>query len=131
MYQEKDNHAKNCAKAYMEEIIRLLSIRERCVKHDHFKWVDDIDQKLREMPLSVLVRGPWRVPGTPGDDSGEYQILLATGGPAVRVVGEMEEYGGAISAKMQYQDWGTPWTDLDDQEESILIAFADYFYLEG
>jgi hypothetical protein len=58
-----------------------------------------------------------------------YEILLCTGGPAARIVGNLMS-GVAISAKMQYQDWYTPWTDfwVTAEEDKALEAYARCFY---
>ena len=40
-----------------------------------------------------------------------YEILLCTGGPAARIVGELNEDGEPTTARLEHQDWGTPWTE--------------------
>ena len=61
--------------------------------------------------------------------SAEYKITLCTGGPAVRIVGELDN-GYPHSASLEYQDWGTPWTAywLKEEEEEILLEYAQCFY---
>jgi hypothetical protein len=54
---------------------------------------------------------------------------LTTGGPAVRIIGELD--GGEVeSARLEVQDWGTPWTEHcttgDDNE--ALLSYARCFY---
>ena len=42
----------------------------------------------------------------------EFEILLCTGGPACRIVGDLDESCQPSSARIEHQDWGTPWTEL-------------------
>lgn len=106
--------------------------------HDH----DAALEAITESPLSVEVRSGWYgVYG--GSESGkqpcEYQILLCTGGPAVRIVGELGRYSEPETARLEYQDWGTPWTELHnpidgvslvhyDDMESLLLSYAHQFW---
>lgn len=71
-------------------------------------------EAIQEHPLSVLVRSGWY--SMDGKEMGtkepvEYEILLCTGGPAVRIQGDLDNYGQPKDARLEYQDWGTPWTE--------------------
>jgi hypothetical protein len=100
---------------------------------DTFDDADTLSERLQEMPLSVQVRGGWH---NAGDDDAareavEYEILLSTGGPALRIVGDLGDYSNPTNARLQYQDWGTPWTDYHDMTEAQgehVEAFAGLFY---
>lgn len=89
---------------------------------------EDAEQRIREDALSVEVRSDWH---TPGDDSEptEFQILLCTGGPAVRIMGELQQ-GEPVRAWLEYQDWGTPWTEHvnQDGDHDALLTYARCFY---
>jgi hypothetical protein len=90
---------------------------------------DDVQQRIQEMPLSVQVRGGWYQPGTDRTEveAEEFEILLSTGGPALRLYGDI---GGEVC--LQWQDWGTPWTtyhDTSEYEDEALRAFVGMFYL--
>lgn len=94
---------------------------------------DDARDKARETieqdPLSVEVRGGWHSVGEEPDPAPEeYRILLGTGGPAVRIIGEFGAHNEPKSATLQVQDWGTPWTDYRKADESILMAYVSVFY---
>jgi hypothetical protein len=93
--------------------------------------IDTARQAIDESILSVLVRDGWRHPGHASDYRGpaEYELLLSTGGPALRIRGEVEN-GEPTSARLQYQDWFTPWTDLEltAAEYADVTAFAQNFY---
>lgn len=89
--------------------------------------------RIQEDPLSVEVRSGWYSPGS--DPSSrypeEFQILLCTGGPAVRIVGELDENGTPTRAWMEYQDWGTPWTMYLGASEEVLLKYCEQFYFGG
>ena len=93
---------------------------------------DDARQRIEEDPLSVQVRSDWHEPGDQ-DPPQEYMILLCTGGPATRIIGDLDEHGEPESAKLQYQDWFTAWTvyPLTDDEEDYLLDYARCFYFGG
>ena len=70
---------------------------------------DEARERINEDPLSIEVRSEWTTLGeslTPG----EFCILLCTGGPAVRIVGDLDR-GEPSRPRLEYQDWGTPWTE--------------------
>lgn len=94
--------------------------------------IDDARQRIEEDPLSVQVRSGWADPGEPLRPA-EYEILLTTGGPGARIVGDLGQYGEPASAYVEGQDWGTPWiripTSQDDEE--ILLTYARCFYFGG
>jgi hypothetical protein len=133
------DHAKSNAAAWLETINAAIGgyyalangeTESTMLDGETFDDADDVRQRIEEMPLSVQVRGPWH---TPGDDQGlddaEYEILLSTGGPALRIRGELDR-GSPTSARLQFQDWGTPWTyyPLSNGDAENLIAFASMFY---
>lgn len=95
-----------------------------------------IEERMREGVLSVQVRSGWREPGD-ADHCGnvEYEILLATGGPALRVYGELNGYGEPEGAELQMQDWGVPWREVwpceveeMDEAREALRWFAGLFW---
>lgn len=88
------------------------------------------EQQIQEGPLSVTVRDGWRSPGGDNTPEGphEYEILLSTGGPALRIYGRIGDHNEPESAELQAQDWGTPWTCVPDCDEAILLAYAQQFY---
>lgn len=87
-------------------------------------------QTIQEDPLSVEVRSCWHTPCDKDAEDGEYMILLCTGGPAVRIVGTMGRFNEPDSAKIEYQDWFTPWEEyrLDSEEETVVLTYARQFY---
>ena len=93
---------------------------------------DDAEQRISESVLEVLVRGDWHTPGEHSEDA-EFEILLTTGGPALRIRGELDHQGEPRRAWLEHQDWGTPWTPFWDattaphDAPSTLLAFASHF----
>lgn len=96
---------------------------------------DDIRQEIEQSALSVQVRSGWYSPGdSEGVSPEEFEILLSTGGPALRIIGDLDGYGQPSNPRLQWQDWGTPWTDHDttSEEDEALEAFCGcYYFGEG
>lgn len=89
---------------------------------------EDAERRIHEDALSVEVRSDWHAVGEDSEDA-EFLILLCTGGPACRIVGEL--CGGEPSrARIEHQDWGTPWTEwrTTSEEKEALLAYCRCFY---
>ena len=118
-----------------------LLLVEYFKKDKHFFDIKDYDSQdeLRESvlnsALSIQFRSGWE---TFKEDfkPTEFKILLSWGGPALRVIGELDDYG-PVNPKLQFQDWGTPWTDLNDiwevdqDQQKALNWFCNCFYFGG
>lgn len=92
---------------------------------------DRAQQRITEDALSLEVRSDWHVPGDPdGAMPGEYNILLGTGGPAARIVGDLDEHCQPTSARFEYQDWFKPWTKawVTGEDEAVMLKYAQQFY---
>ncbi len=92
--------------AEAEELAELEKAAGECESRE------DAEQRIQEDPLSVEVRSGWYEPGSSDSDRApeEFRILLGTGGPAMRIIGELDR-GEPTRARIQAQDWFTPWTD--------------------
>jgi hypothetical protein len=89
------------------------------------EWIEDA---MRESPLCVEVRSGWREPGDGASmEPDEFRILLSTGGPALRVMGELCN-GEPDDCWLEHQDWGTPWTRWREVDRDALLWFAGLFY---
>ena len=120
------------AMAHLEIIMELIQ-RLRAAQDAGDEAAEEAAKaEIEELPLEVLVRSGWRRPGEDMEPE-EYQILLTTGGPAVRIVGDLDHYGEPTTAVLQYQDWGTPWAVYlaHDAEDQALMEFARQFYYGG
>lgn len=134
------NHAQDCdggedCEASDEEIYGGLGLHwkegdkatdeEREQYHDE----DEARQAITEDALSVEVRSDWHEPGQEAAAQ-EFNILLCTGGPAVRIRGELNEHGEPDRAWMECQDWFTSWEQvtLGGGSQEILLTYARQFY---
>jgi len=102
--------------------------KELCEQFDIYAEPDEnAMQTIQESVLSVTVRDGWHQPGVPSEGAEEYEILLTTGGPALRIYGELDDYGQPRTAELQMQDWFTPWTHYPSPQADLL-RFASCFY---
>jgi hypothetical protein len=131
--EEKDDHGKSQAKAQLSSIIEMVQALEEAEEKDDDKAREEAETTIQEDALSVEVRSDWHEPGRETDKPTEYMILLCTGGPAVQIVGRLSKHGEPESAMLQYQDWGTPWTEyrMDSDEEAAVVRYAQCFYFGG
>jgi len=126
MATDKDQErAKDQARAQLDSIIELVKALEKGEDVDG----QDPQEAIREDPLSIQVRSNWHAPGDEAR-AGEYEILLCTGGPACRIVGDLNEHQEPESASIEYQDWFTPWESypINSDEVKALLAYAGQFY---
>ena len=124
--QKKDDElAKDQAKCQLESIYEMV---ENLDSEDDNKREEALGT-IQEDPLEVSVRAGWHTPGQKAEDE-EYLILLCTGGPAVRIIGDLNQYNEPESAKLQYQDWFTAWENypLTDEDEEAVLKYARSFY---
>lgn len=80
---------------------------------------------IEEDALELVLTG--RGNPTDGLTADGFELLLATGGPAVRIVGTLDQYLEPDSARLEVQDWFIPWTEYRCDPEPLL-AYARCFY---
>lgn len=98
---------------------------------DEYVADEEALEAIQNHPLAVSVRSEWTSLGNYSNEglrASEYQILIATGGPAARIIGDLNSYGEAHTATLQVQDWFTPWTDVAKCDEDTLLTYAQQFY---
>jgi hypothetical protein len=123
----------NDSRAPLQARLQLESIRELLAAYDAAREkgerVMDAFEEIQDGPLAVSVRSDWQAPGSPLQ-AAEYQILLAWGGPAVRITGDLDDEQ-PTTARIEYQDWFTPWQEFttSPEETDALIEYARCFYL--
>jgi hypothetical protein len=135
----EDERGHGQALAQLESIKELVAALVAAEEAEDDDAREAAEQRIHEDPLSVEVRTGWmnmqeynqigsRLGAQP--PLGEYRILLCTGGPAARLIGELGEYGEPASAQLEYQDWFTPWQALriSDGDRETLIRYARCFY---
>ena len=118
------NEGQKQAAAQYAAIVQMLADLDAAVDSNEDEAAR---QRIADHPLHVLVRSDWMQPGDPLEAAAEFQILLCTGGPAVRIVGELE-HGTPCSAQMEYQAWGTPWLPYFGALPAVLCDYAANFY---
>lgn len=106
----------------LDELAKLERAAGDCTSRD------EALERIQEDPLSVLVRSGWCVPGDRLIPPEEFEILLCTGGPAVRIVGTLS-HCVPQRAWLECQDWGAPWAEvIDGIDSDVLDAYVDCFY---
>lgn len=98
---------------------------------NHAAVAELIEEDMREAPLSVEIREGWKGPGDGASlEPEEFRILLTTGGPALRIKGELNHHEPS-RCWLEAQDWGTPWVRVYTQHEyecNALRWFASLFW---
>jgi len=116
-------HAFANGRSWYQDIAQLVA------GLDNEDECENAEQQIQEGPLSVMVRDGWRQPGQEAQDGPEeYEILLSTGGPALRIWGTIGDHFEPATAELQAQDWGTPWMRVPDCDEAVLLTYAQQFY---
>jgi hypothetical protein len=117
------------AKSWLASIEEMLAALTKA--HDDVRATEEAQTTIYESVLSVLVRDDWRSPGAPSEGGPEeYEILLSTGGPALRIWGKVNDSCGPDTAELQMQDWGIEWRRYP-APEAVLLDFANCFYFGG
>ena len=118
----------SCDQAFAQ----LASIKEmlKAVENATDDEREAAEQAIYDDPLEVSVRcASW---GSPYDtlEPDEYRILLCTGGPAVQITGDLNEYMQPVTARLQHQDWFEPWETLsiDNRGNEALLSYAYHFF---
>jgi len=119
---ENENWAEEIGKSAYKSIAEMV---EALDGEDE----ENARETIQEDPLEIQVRSDWYSPGdTENAKPAEYKILLGTGGPASRIVGDLDEYAQPTRARLQVQDWGKPWTEYFDVDRVVLLRYAQCFY---
>lgn len=130
--QTETDHALDNAKAWLESIIADVAAFNAATEAEDHDKAEELREAMLDGPLSLQVRGGWYQPGD--DDKGgapeEFELLLSTGGPALRIVGDLGEWGSPNEPRLQHQDWFKPWTDYatTTEEDEALETYCGFFY---
>lgn len=122
------NTAEQQARSQLESIVEMTAaLRSASNEHEQ----EAAQTRIQEDPLSVEVRSGWFQPGQCQAHPSEFRILLCTGGPAVQIVGELNDDGDSEPIDIQFQDWFTPWEPLAGvtaDEAEALQEYCRQFY---
>ena len=141
MTKTKDDHGLNNAKGHFWTIMGHYASHQKAYKNDDYDMIEEVEKLVHDEALSVEWRcAEWMPAGDSDFKADQGRILLTWGGPALQLVVGLED-GQPVAAELQYQDWGTPWTNLtygsnkgfdviidDDKGEAALLWFASQFY---
>ena len=142
-YLPKEKPVDQNAEARKQALAQLASIREMVKalekaekkgsqgKDECGTELEAAEQTIHEDALSVEVKNSWHSVGDNTQGDTEYRILLCTGGPAVQIIGELNQFNEPETAEIQYQDWFTPWenlTGLEQKDVDCLLRYARCFY---
>ena len=103
-----------------EELAELKAAAGEC------NSADEARERITEDPLSLELGGWWMPGNDPEPD--QYRLLLSTGGPAVRIIGELGMLNEPSSARLEVQNWFKPWTVYPEADEDVLLDYARCFY---
>lgn len=130
---KKLSHAEGNARGWSKTIKAMVAALKAdeypvTVEGEEYEDADSLIQRIQESPLSVQVRSGWVNVGQKMEAE-EFELLLSTGGPALRIVGELDEHKQPFRAWLEYQDWGTPWIEFRGWTPGeTLIDFCAQFY---
>ena len=88
-------------------------------------------ERIEGSLLDIGVRSGWSSLSDKPDSTlepAEYLITIPTGGPACRIRGGLDHNGVPDTlSRIEYQDWGTPWTELpiSSTERTRLMEYAE------
>lgn len=125
--KKEDDNAKRQAKAQIKSIMVMVNNLDN--ENDDEK--EEALETIQNDPLSVEVRSGWHSVGSTHPPA-EFCILLCWGGPACRIIGELDEQTQPEKPRLEYQDWFTNWTEypLTEEEEKALQTYCEQFYFE-
>ena len=137
MTTTKTNHALNNAIGHLEEMVKDYQIgsyieQQNVTTQEDEEKLEEIRESILNSALSVEFRSGWYSSPNEEIEPEEFKILLSWGGPALRIIGKLDYYG-PIEPKLQFQDWGTPWTDFEitEDQQKALNWFCNCFYFGG
>lgn len=81
------------------------------------------EQTIQEDPISLEWRSDWTEPGEELRPY-EFRLTLTTGGPAVCIIGVVEN-GEVERARLMVQDWFTPWVEYLNIDHAVLRRYCE------
>lgn len=126
---DDEARALNSALDTLSAIKEMVEALAKAEEDDDDEAREKAEQIIHEDPLSLQIRSGWYQPGQQPEPE-EYELLLATGGPAVRIVGTLGEHNEPATARLQFQDWFIPWKNVStsSEDDDVLLRYASCFY---
>jgi len=125
-------HALENAKGHIQNMVKDFKKDQLFEKIKDYDAQDQLRESILTSALSVEFRSGWYSLGENPLTAEEFKILLSWGGPALRIIGELDA-DFPVNPKLQYQDWGTPWIDFEitEDQQKALNWFCNCFYFGG
>ena len=129
---DKYEHARANAQGWYDSIVEMAEALAQADANCDDIAQDSARDAITESVLWVEVRSDWHdVVIVERAKPDEYRILLTTGGPALQLVGALNEYGEPETAELQMRDGGVPWQAWCPEAPTAaqtLLTFARCFY---
>jgi hypothetical protein len=128
---DKYDDARQNARNWYDSIVEMVEALAQANANRDGIAQDSARDAITESVLSVEVRSDWYTLDNASHEPAEYRILLTTGGPALQLVGALNEYGEPETAELQMRDWGVPWQAWCPEAPTAaetLLTFARCFY---
>lgn len=123
------NHAQKCKPTDHDDCEEWPNMEITEFDFEEYHDIEQAQDAISDDPLSVQVRSDWHDPGDLDDGyNAEFEILLCTGGPACRMRGDLGRDSQPERAYLQYQDWGTSWTEFFTGDMDTLLDYARQFW---
>lgn len=123
--------ARGDAANTLEYIKETVNEYRKAVDGQNWDEADRIRELAIQGALEISVRNDWHAPGfNMVEKPTEYFVLLSTGGPAIRLIGTLNEYCEPETSRLEYQNWGIPWTEfiVFDDDAKALVEYASFFW---
>ena len=142
---DKYDDARQNARNWYDSIVEMVEALAQADANRDDIAQDSARDAITESVLSVEVRSDWYTLDNASHEPAEYRLLLTTGGPALQLVGALNEYGEPETAELRMRDWVLPWLEWEpllfnptmSRDERIaarngyretLLTFARCFY---
>lgn len=117
---------------------QMLNPEDYSFQYNFDEDSDEARDQIMDDPLEITYRTGWlnHSEVCDGIDKGNIEeccVLLCTGGPAVRILCDVDHRGTLSRPCVQYQDWGTSWTDLlslNREQRAALETYISNFEIQ-
>ena len=122
-----ENRLKDLHTSTIAALVELAEALRDAIESGEEYAIDAAGRAIDEDPLEVRVRSGWYSPGAQPGKPEEFEILLSTGGPAMRIRGQLDEYGQPETFRVEVQDWFQPWQSFVGMTGKQGDLIRDYY----